>query len=57
MLIGSCLVVDELDEVAERDIDVEDVQSERWVLQPRQQRPMVGGATDVRNLEPGRVPG
>lgn len=57
MRVGSCFVVDEVDEVAERDIDVEDMQPERWVLEPRQQRPMVGGAGDARDLEPGRVPG
>jgi hypothetical protein len=54
---GSRLVMDELDEVSECDVDVEDVQPERWILESRQLWPMVGGAADARDLEPSRVPG
>ena len=45
--VGTGLVADEFDEVAERDVDVEDVQSERGVLQPGQRRPLIRGAGDA----------
>ena len=55
MSVGGCLVSDQADEVAEGDVDVEQVQPQDRPLEARQVRPPVGAGAAVGDLEPTRV--
>jgi hypothetical protein len=52
MSVGGCLVPDEADEIAEGDVDVEQMQPQDGLLEARQVGSPVGAGAAVGDLEP-----